>query len=123
MYKAKILIFAPQVNIDGHGSMSQFLRASRDVARKKYNENEILIVDRDLLSSYLWFGIPFMLRFYIFMIPFAICHIFGRKYTFLAISQEYVLPFNFGRQLCILHDIIQYFYGINFFKFLYTESI
>lgn len=124
MYQAKILIFAPQVNIDGHGSMSQFLRASRNVVRKKFSENEILIVDKDLLSSYLWFGVPFMARFYIFMIPFAIFHIFGRKYTFLAISQEYVLPFNFGRQLCILHDIIQYFYGINFFKsFIYKKVL
>ena len=122
MYKAKILILHHK-SISMAWKHVQFLRASRDVARKKYNENEILIVDRDLLSSYLWFGIPFMLRFYIFMIPFAICHIFGRKYTFLAISQEYVLPLILEDSYVFFMTLFNTFMALIFLKFLYTESI
>lgn len=110
MFK-KILLLAPQVNIDGHGSMAEFYRTIRSKLLEKYNTKEIICIDANYLDNTIKINLPQMIKFYLVMIVY----IFKKKKikSVISMSQEYIWPIFLNKQIVIHHDIIQYHFPRN----------
>jgi glycosyltransferase involved in cell wall biosynthesis len=113
-----VLICAPGADIGDAGSMGRFLKevaeslsergcrtiilGARELADAKQSNTVLKFLDRIRL--------PWLLSYWCF--AFQLWLKAGRP-VIAIISQEYVLPFGFSKQIPIYHDLIQYFFPRN----------
>lgn len=118
-----IIVLAPQIHRTDYGSMPQFLNSVVSTLETKCAN--IKIIDRPYVnSSFLPNFIPIIIQYYILIFLICLRDTYKRENQYIALSQEYIIPFNLSRQICIHYDLIQAFYPKNLFKkILYRQVI